>query len=164
MLTPRPRLLLLAVLSVGATAASAHGQSLRQRIDFDLKAAWQREKLTPAPRADDATFLRRVYIDLVGTIPTYDEAKQFLDDKGATKRAKRIDKLLADPRFGVQQAQVWDQVFFGRNPPNGDATRKRDGFRKWLEDEWNKNVPYDQWVRKLLSAEEGDTGLFYVQY
>lgn len=164
-MAPRlPAVAILSVFSCCAFQARAEEAALRRTIDAELKAAWQRQKITPAPRADDATFLRRVYIDLLGTIPTYEEAKKFLDDKTPDKRARLIDKLLADPRFGAQQAQVWDQVFFGRNPPNGDATRKRDGFRKWLEDEINKGVPYDQWVRKLLLAEEGDTGLFYTQY
>ncbi len=45
-----------------------------------MKAVWQREKITPAGRADDTTFLRRIYIDLVGTIPTIDETRQFLKD------------------------------------------------------------------------------------
>src|SRR5262245_23905450 len=156
----------LALASLIACPALVNGQdtSLRSRIDADLRAAWQREKLTPAPRADDASFLRRVYLDLIGAIPSYDEAKQFLDDNDSTKRTKLIDKLLAHPRFATQQAQIWDLVFFGRNPPNGDATRKRDGFRKWLAEQFAKDVPYDRWARDLLLAEQADTGLFYVQY
>lgn len=152
------------LIAVHTAALNAQEKPLRQRIDAELRAAWQREKITPAPRTEDAAFLRRIYLDLAGTVPSYEEAKQFLDDKDSAKRDKLIDKLLADPRFAVAQAQLWDLVFFGRNPPNGDATRKRDGFRKWLEGEFAKNVPYDQWVRKLLLAEESVTGLFYVQY
>ena len=55
-------------------------------------------------------------------------------------------------------------MLFGRNPPNGDATRKRDGFRKWLAEQFAKNEPYDAWVRELLLAEKDRTGTFYVQY
>ncbi len=137
---------------------------LRKKIDAELRVAWQREKIKPAPKADDATFLRRVYLDLLGTLPTVEETKKFLADPDPKKRDKLIEKLLTDPRFPVQQAQIWDQVFFGRNPPNGDATRKRDGFRKWLEEQFAKDVPYNQWVHDLLLAEQGDTGLFYTQY
>ncbi|MCI0683255.1 MAG: DUF1549 and DUF1553 domain-containing protein [Gemmataceae bacterium] len=154
----------LMALVAGPALLAAQEPPLRQRIDAELRAAWQREKLTPAPRADDAAFLRRIYLDLAGTIPSYEEAKQFLADTDADRRTKLIDKLLADPRFAAHQAQVWDLVFFGRNPPNGDATRKRDGFRKWLAEQFAKEVSYDRWVRGLLLAEEGDTGLFYVQY
>src|SRR5262245_34906633 len=78
-----------------------HGaeKPLRQAIDAEIRAAWQRQKITPAARAGDPAFLRRVYLDLVGTIPTYDETRHFLESKEANKREKLIDKLLADPRF-----------------------------------------------------------------
>jgi hypothetical protein len=146
--------------------ASLHAQErpLRQLIDSELQAAWKREKITPAGKADDAVFLRRVYLDLAGTIPTVEETRRFLNDKDPAKRSKLIDTLLADPRFATQQANVWDQVLFGRHPPNGDAVRKRDGFKKWLADRFAKNEPYDRWVRDLLLAEQEGSELFYVQY
>ena len=144
--------------------ACADDKPLRQVIDAEIRSAWQREKIKPAPRCDDATFLRRVYLDLVGTVPTYEEAKTFLADSDPQKRTKLIDRLLDDPRFATQQAHVWDLVLFGRNPPGGDATRKREGFKKWLAEKFAKNVPYDRWVRELLQASEGGPELFYVQY
>ena len=152
----------------GRSVLRAEGPPLRQVIDAEIKAAWERDQVTPAGAADDATFLRRVYLDLVGTIPTYEEAKQFLQDAAADKRGKLIDRLLDDPRYARHQATVWDLVLFGRNPPNGDATRQRPVFQKWLAERFAKNEPYDRWVRELLTA-EGNTGengpaLFYVQY
>ncbi len=171
MLFPRlPWLPLLLVLLLTLLAGPAHADEkpLRDIIDAEIRATWQREQVAPAARADDATFLRRVYLDLVGTVPTYDETKQFLADADPQKRAKAIDRLLADPRFAAHQADVWDFVLFGRNPPNGNATRKRDGFRRWLTAKFAKNEPYDRWVRELLLA-EGDSDqhgapLFYVQF
>ncbi len=139
-------------------------EPLRQVIDTEIKAAWQAHSISPTLRADDATFLRRVYLDLVGTIPTYDEAKQFLASTDAARREKLMNKLLADPRWATQQANVWDQVLFGRNPPNGDATRKRDRFKKWLTEKFTKNEPYDRWVHELLLAEQPGSELFYVQF
>src|SRR5262249_35935673 len=109
-------------------------------------------------------FLRRVYLDLVGTIPTHDEARAFLQDADPGKRARLIDQLLDDPRFAAHQADVWDQVLFGRNPPNPDATRKRDHFTKWLAEKFAKDEPYDRWARDLLLAEEDGSELFYVQF
>ena len=153
---------------LAAPWASGDEPFLRKRIDADVQAAWKREKVAPASAADDATFLRRIYLDLAGTIPTHDEAKAFLQDADPDKRAKLIDKLLDDPRYAVQQAQVWDLVLFGRNPAGGEATRLRPGFEKWLRAQFAKNEPYDQWVRELLLAEGNsvDQGppLFYVQY
>ena len=72
--------LALLVLLGCAMVVRADDKPLRERIDADVKAAWQKQKLTPAGRADDATFLRRVYLDLVGTVPTTDEASKFAAD------------------------------------------------------------------------------------
>lgn len=149
-------------------ALPAAAQDLRQRIDAEIQSAWKREKLTPVKSADDATFLRRIYLDLVGTIPSHDEAKAFLQSDDPARRTKLIDTLLADPRYAVQQAAVWDQVLFGRNPPGGEPTRVRPGFEKWLRETFARNEPYDKWVRELLLAEGNtlDQGapLFYVQF
>jgi len=142
----------------------AADRPLRQRIDAAIKAGWDKHKIVPAPRSSASTFLRRVYLDLVGVIPSYDETTAFLKDTSPRKRELLIDKLLEDARFAEQQAHVWDLVLFGRNPQNGDATRKRDGFKKWLAGQFAKNVPYDRWVRSLLLAEEEGSELFYVQY
>jgi hypothetical protein len=64
----------------------------------------------------------------------------------------------------VQQANVWDQVLFGRHPPNADAVRKRDGFKKWLTEKFARNEPYDHWVRDLLLAEQAGSQVFLVQF
>jgi hypothetical protein len=157
---------LLAILTATAITfpASATEKPLRQVIDDAIKLAWKAEKITPAPRCDDATFLRRVYLDLVGTIPTYEQTKTFLADSDPKKREKLIDQLLDDPRFATHQADVWDLLFFGRNPPGYEATRKREDFKKWLADKFAANVPYDQWVKDLLLAEQEGPELFYVQF
>lgn len=137
---------------------------LRQRIDTELRAAWSRAKITPAPRSADAEFLRRVTIDLTGTIPTFEEATAFLNDTDPKKRDKLIDRLLADPRFASQQAHVWDLVLFGRRPGNIDATRKRDGFKKWLTEQFAKGVPHDKLVAEILKGEQEGSELFHVQF
>src|SRR5262249_854203 len=168
-LEPRPagpprRSLFAAAMGLFAAPAAAGDPPLRSVIDAEVRAAWQREKITPAAPADDAAFLRRVSIDLVGTIPTPDEARQFLQDADPDTRPKLIDRLLDDPRFAAQQANVWDLALFGRNPPNADAVRKRDVFKKWLAEKFAANEPYDRWVRDLLLAEQDGSELFLVQF
>jgi hypothetical protein len=156
---------LCAVLGLSATVPGLRaGEPLRQVIDAEVKAAWEREKITPAAPANDATFLRRLYLDLVGTLPTHDEAQAFLQDKEANKREKLIDRLLADPRFAAQQARVWDLVFFGRHPEGYEATARRPAFLAWLTEKFAKNEPYDRWVRELLLAESPGPAIYYVQY
>ncbi len=148
-----------------ATAGGPPAQAaLREVIDREVKAAWAREKLTPPARSSDHVFLRRIYLDLVGVIPTHDEAVAFLKDQGARKREKLVDKLLADPRHARQQAQVWDVAMLGRNPKNVGSYRNREGFRKWLAAQFAKNEPYDRLVAKLLTAQEPGAQLFYVAH
>lgn len=146
------------------TKARAAELPLRHAIDAQVWAAWQKEKLTPALKADDATFLRRAHLDLVGTIPSHEEAKQFLDDPDGQKRDKLIGRLLNDPRFARHQATLWDLTLFGRNPPGGDSTRNRTPFREWLTGKFAQNEPLDRWVRALLLAEEEGSELFYAAY
>ena len=119
------------------------------------------------PPASDAEFLRRVCLDVAGVIPTYDETVAFLGDATADKRQKLIDRLLDDPRFAQHQADLWDSILFGRNPP-GYNTDKRDGIQRWLHEQFAANRPYDEWVRELLKAEgnsaEQGPPLYYAQY
>jgi hypothetical protein len=160
---PRCRDSLLAVILLVPATARAD-EPLRAVIDRELAAAWKTQNITPAPKSTDAEFLRRVYIDLVGTVPTLDETRKFLADTDAKKREKLIDMLLADPRFAKAQADVWDLALFGRHPGNIDATRRRDGFKAWLAKQFADGVAYDKWVRELLLAEQPGSELFYVQF
>lgn len=157
-------LLTLAGMALAPASVRAEEKSLCQVIDAEVRSAWQREKIVPAGRASDAAFLRRIYLDLIGTIPSHDETQRFLQDTQADKREKLIDQLLADARLAVQQANVWDVVLFGREPPGLDGTRQHESFKKWLADKFAHNEPYDHWVRDLLRGEEDGTDLFYVQY
>ncbi len=90
-----------------------------------------------------------------------------MDDTNPDKRAKLIDQLLADPRYASHQGEVWDQVYFGRNPP-GYGTDQRGGFQDWLKEQFAKNTPYDQWVNAILRADgntvENGAPMFFVQY
>jgi len=168
---PRPAVFvgfvaLAAALALPSSGLLAQGRPLRDAIDAEVRAGWEGEKITPAKPGSDAEFLRRVYLDLAGTIPTFEETGAFLDSQDPDKRAKLIDRLLADPRFAQHQADLWDMLLFGRHPPGFD-TAKRDGFQAWLQSRFEKNIPYDAWARELLKAEGNsiDNGaLYYVQY
>jgi len=127
---PGPRTFSLLALLLFSSLTGAQEKPLRQIIDAEIKAGWQKEKITPAVRSTDSVFLRRIYLDLVGVVPSYDETTAFLKDTDPTKRAKLIDKLLADPRYATQQAHFWDLVLFGRHPQNVFDTRKHDSFTK----------------------------------
>src|SRR5262245_28528400 len=148
-------------------AVHAEDRPLRDIIDAEIAAGWEQAKVTPAQPAGDAEFLRRVCLDLTGVIPTYDETVAFLKDESPDKRQKLIERLLDDPRYAQHQADLWDLILFGRNPP-GYETDKRDGIQRWLREQFAQNRAYDQWVRELLKAEgnsaEQGPPLYYVQY
>ncbi len=92
---------------------------LSQLIDKDIDQRLQAEKVTPSPQADDAEFLRRVYLDVTGHIPTAEKAAAFLDSKDPTKRAKLIDELLDSGDFGRHQADICALLL----PRNSDNRR-----------------------------------------
>lgn len=165
----RPLCGILAVLvSSGVFAAVVHAEApLRDVIDAEIRKVWKEKGIQPAPPASDGEFLRRVHLDLVGTIPSHEEAAAFLADPSSDKRSKLIDKLLDDPRFAAHQTSEWDMVLFGRNPPGYDAP-KREGFIRFLKEQFEKNTPYDELARTILKAEgntaEDGAPMFLMQY
>src|SRR6478735_7537555 len=70
-----------------------------RKVDGHLTAFWAKNEIQPAPNADDAEFLRRVSLDLVGRIPTASEARSFIESKDRDKRSKKIDELIGRPGF-----------------------------------------------------------------
>ncbi len=157
---------LLSVLALFAylRPAKADDERLRDTIDHEVKAGWAKEKITAPGRSSDTVFLRRVYLDLVGMIPTYEEATAFLKDADPKKREKLIDKLLADPRFAWQQSHVWDLGMLGRNAKLVEGTvghRNRERFRQWLAGQVEANEPWDRIAAKILRAEEDGSQLFF---
>jgi hypothetical protein len=121
--------------------------------NFIDKHAWdnlQRLGIAPAGLADDATFLRRVYLDAIGTLPTVAEARAFLTDKSPDKRAKLIDQLLTRPEYADYWAMRWsDLLRVDRDEvtPAGAVAMSR-----WLRKQLADNTPYDQMVRALVTA------------
>jgi hypothetical protein len=140
---------------------------LRQVIDTEVKAVWQRKKITPAGQCNDAAFVRRIYLDLAGTIPTLDEAQRFLKDTAADKRSKLIDRLLDDPRYAAHMADIWLPLLISRNPTHPEVQQNYPVLYRWLKDKFARNEPYDRWVRELLRGEgssaENGPPLFYIQ-
>src|SRR5581483_5588314 len=116
------------------------------------------------PRADDAEFLRRAYLDLVGVIPTAEKAQAFLDSTDANKRAALIDELLADPRFGHQIAETWAGLLLPHDSNNRRLSEVP--FVQWLTEHFNSNQPLNQLVKDLLVAtgnqDENGAVTFYV--
>ncbi len=139
-------------------------QALARIIDQQIERRMQTEGVKAAPRSDDAEFLRRVYLDLVGVIPTAERVQAFLDSKDANKRALVIDELLADPRFGKQLAEVWSGLLLPHDSNNRRLSEAP--FVHWLTEHFNANQPLNQLVHDLLvstgNQDENGAVTFYV--
>jgi hypothetical protein len=137
------------------TASAAGDAPLRQRID-DAIAARPNFASLAAPLADDAEFLRRIYLDLTGTIPTAAEARAFLADTDADKREKLIDKLLASPEHARHMQHVFDVMLMERR---ADKHVPRAQWQEYLRSSFAANKPWDELVREIVSADGADPKL-----
>lgn len=122
-------------------------------VDVHVRAKWASLNLTPSPLADDATFLRRSTLDAVGTLPTPDEVRRFLDDPSPNKRAAWIDALLERREYADFWAIKWGDLL--RNQRKGQREQQRGtyAFHAWIRDAFATNMPYDRFVRGVVAAQ-----------
>lgn len=120
-------------------------------IDREIEAVWAARKVQPAPVTDDAEFLRRVTLDLIGRIPTTAEVHAFLEDKSSDKRRKTVERLLQSPAHANHFTVVWRSMMLPQN--NNQQVQFLAGqLDSWLRKRFRENTPYDQTVRELLTA------------
>ncbi len=101
--------------------------------------------------ADDATFLRRVTIDIAGRLPALDEVESFLQNDDPAKRAKLIDRLLESPAYADYFANKWSAIL--RNKRRAEYEKSATfAFHEWIRQSLDENRPYDQFVRELVTA------------
>ncbi len=135
-----------------ADAGPPNPLDLATRINARLAARLKKDRVQPAPRADDAEFLRRAFLDITGRIPRPAEVHEFLADRSADKRRKLIDRLLADPRYAVHFANVWRAELAPEVASNPEARVFQAGFEAWLRQQFRAGSGYDQLVRQLLTV------------
>jgi hypothetical protein len=129
---------------------------LHERIDQAVAAGKTDFDKQAAPLSSDAEFLRRVTLDLSGTIPTMAEARAFLDDPSPTKRERVIDRLLASPEYARHVADVFDVILMERRR---DKYVPRAEWQEYLRASFAANKPWDELVRELLAADGADPKL-----
>jgi hypothetical protein len=118
-------------------------------IDRSIDARLKAERIGPAQPADDAEFLRRVYLDLHGVIPSAVEAQHFLADTDPKRRDKLIDALLASPRYGEYLADIWQGYLISALAD--DQITRSGRLRRWLADQFNTKG-WDRIATELLTA------------
>jgi hypothetical protein len=147
-----PLLAFVSLSSVQAAGQMDTAAAARQ-IDATLAKDWAANKLQGNPQTDDNTFVRRIYLDVIGRIPTTRETEEFLNSKDADKRAKLIDKLLASEAYVQHFFNYWADVL--RVTSNGNQTGGITGaaYANFVKDSLRKNQPYDQFVREMVAAQ-----------
>lgn len=119
-------------------------------IDDHCAAKWKKLGVTPSPVCDDATYLRRVTVDLCGRLPTVDEAREFLGSDQGDKRIALVDRLLNSPDYPAFFALKWSSIL--RNSNLAGSDRVAYAFHNWIKDMIAANRPYDEFVRGIVAA------------
>ena len=132
----------------GAGADDQSPQALADLIDRALESEWEARKLDAATPADDATWLRRLSIDLCGTIPARAEAAAFLADDRPDRRQRKIDEYLADRACAENLSYLWSNALLSGAQRGPEAMR----LRPWLERQFEANVPFADVTRALLGS------------
>ena len=109
--------------------------------------------ITPARVCSDGVFVRRVYLDVIGTLPTADEARQFLQDADRDKRRKLIDRLLEREEFADYWAMKWCDLLRVKSEfPIKLWPNAVQAYHCWIRTAVKENMPYDRFVREMLTA------------
>jgi len=113
-------------------------------------------RIPPAALASDSVFLRRVYLDVIGMLPSIEETQAFLDDPDPDKRARIVDELLERPQFSEVWAMKWAEVLRVSTGNNTLDVKAMHRYNDWLRQAINANTPLDELVRQLLTAQGGN--------
>jgi hypothetical protein len=148
----------------GEVADEIYEQLPRNNLIDDL--VWRKLKslrIVPSEPVDDAKFLRRAHLDIIGRLPTSEEARAFLADPASDKRTKLIDSLLERPEYADHWANKWADLL--RPNPYRVGIKATFNYDNWIREQFRQNRPYDEFVRDLLTAQgstwrNGATTLF----
>ncbi len=145
--------------SSGSTSAFAEANFIDQHIHAKLKQL----NLQPSSLADDASFLRRTYLDIIGTLPSPAEARSFLKDASAARRIDLVDRLLKRSEYADYWGLKWSDLLRVNRLELG--RKNAHLYYQWIRDSFLQNKPLDRFAHELITAEgpirEQPAGLFY---
>lgn len=127
------------------------------RANFIDELVWDKLQsvgLKASPPADDATFLRRAHLDIIGRLPTPEETRAFLADPAPNKRSQLVDALLARPEYADHWSGKWIDLL--RPNPYRVGIKAVFNFDEYIRDSFRTNKPFDQFSRELIAA-KGNT-------
>ncbi len=154
-------------VALGGTTSGNSRDAVRQAKDFGLpqvrainqqiNQGWSESELSPSAAATDGEFCRRIYLDLVGRIPSTRELDRYLGDRKPRKQLRLVQRLLYDEEyqadFARHWATIWCNILIGRTGgQERNSVVSRDGMLTYLRDAMAHNTPYDRMVHELISA------------
>jgi hypothetical protein len=140
---------------------AGRGDWARQPIDHFVLAKLRDRGIEPSPEGSRVTLIRRLSFDLTGLPPTPDELSAFLDDTTPDAYERLVERLLASPRFGERLASLWLPLArYAEDQAHqvGDDTKffypHAYKYRAWVVDAFNRDLPYDQFVKFQIAADK----------
>lgn len=139
------------LLGMFVSLCSAAIMPVNNRIDELVFAQQARIGFPPSERCSDAVFIRRAYLDVIGTLPTGEEVQRFLSSENQDKRAELIEELLGRPEFADYCALKWcDLLRVKAEFPSNLWPNAVQAYQYWVRDAFRRNMPYNEFVRALL--------------
>ena len=141
---------------VSFTAASSSESVIRQ-INSHIEQDWQDFELIPSQDAADGQWCRRVFLDVIGRIPTVNEVEKFIRNKAPDKKKQLVESLLYDDRYTEEFARnwttIWTNLLIGRTGgTENNSMISRVGMQKYLRDSFAREKPYDKMCHELVTA------------
>ena len=122
-------------------------------IDNLVLASLKKKQIAPANLCSDEVFIRRVYLDVIGTLPDASKVRGFLSDKSPDKRAVLIDSLLKREEFADYWSLKWcDLLRVKAEFPINLWPNAVQAYHRWIHDAIESNMPYDEFARQLLTS------------
>ncbi len=142
---------LFSALSGTAAPSAFSNFEVNNKIDELVLAKWKKLGIQPSGLCSDHEFVRRAYLDVIGTLPTAKEARDFILDKSAKKRSALIDSLLEREEFADYRAMKWSDLLRVKAEfPINLWPNAVQAYHHWIWSSIKKNIPYDKFVRDLL--------------
>lgn len=141
---------------------------LAAKIDYHIENRWKQEEVVPAPAADDATYLRRTYLNIVGRIPRVSEVRAFLEDDSPDKRRQLVDRLLEEPGYVSHMANLWRSQMLPEADADIQVQVTLPSFERWLRARLAEGAQFDEIVRELITfpvsnaRDQNGPGAFYI--
>jgi hypothetical protein len=130
---------------------------VRTPVDAFILATLEEQKIAPSPEADRAALARRVYLDVVGVIPTPEQVRAFVDDRSPQAYEKLVDELLASPHYGERIGRKWLDLARYADTQGYQDDEIRPGawrYRDYVIKAFNEDRPFDKFIREQIAGDE----------